>query len=151
MNKGEDHFKLGDARWNDVNVVSSLLKSFFRKLPDPLFTLDLVLETMKLFLALSLTKRISKSVCRMQVFQAAIICWYGLELTHRAGYYVLFSMGELLALPENIRRAEILTYLMVGGGGTFVEADIRRRTTHRPITRGVNWSTINKLVDRINP
>ena len=41
MNKGEDNFKLSDARWNDVNVVSSLLKSFFRKLPDPLFTLDL--------------------------------------------------------------------------------------------------------------
>jgi hypothetical protein len=56
VNKGEDHFKLGDARWNDVNVVSSLLKSFFRKLPDPLFTLDLVLDTMKLFLALSLTQ-----------------------------------------------------------------------------------------------
>lgn len=33
--------KLEDPRWNDVNVVSSLLKSFFRKLPDPLFTLNL--------------------------------------------------------------------------------------------------------------
>ena len=33
--------KLEDHRWNDVNVVSSLLKSFFRKLPDPLFTLNL--------------------------------------------------------------------------------------------------------------
>ena len=41
MNKGEDHFKLEDPRWNDVNVVSSLLKSFFRKLPDPLFTLEM--------------------------------------------------------------------------------------------------------------
>ena len=25
-------------KWLDVNVVSSLLKSFFRKLPDPLVT-----------------------------------------------------------------------------------------------------------------
>jgi hypothetical protein len=41
VNKGEDHFKLEDPRWNDVNVVSSLLKSFFRKLPDPLFTLEM--------------------------------------------------------------------------------------------------------------
>lgn len=32
---------LDDPRWGDVNVVSSLLKSFFRKLPDPIFTLDL--------------------------------------------------------------------------------------------------------------
>jgi len=32
---------LEDPRWNDVNVVSSLLKSFFRKLPDPLFTLEM--------------------------------------------------------------------------------------------------------------
>ncbi len=30
-----------DPRWGDVNVVSSLLKSFFRKLPEPLFTLEL--------------------------------------------------------------------------------------------------------------
>ncbi|XP_076359015.1 rho GTPase-activating protein 23-like [Tachypleus tridentatus] len=29
---------LQDARWNDVNVVSSLLKAFFRKLSEPLFT-----------------------------------------------------------------------------------------------------------------
>ena len=27
-----------DTRFGELNVVSSLLKSFFRKLPDPLFT-----------------------------------------------------------------------------------------------------------------
>lgn len=32
---------LQDPRWNDVNVISSLLKSFFRKLPDSLFTSEL--------------------------------------------------------------------------------------------------------------
>lgn len=32
---------LQDPRWNDVNVVSSLLKAFFRRLPNPLLTKDL--------------------------------------------------------------------------------------------------------------
>ena len=46
VNKGgpnsvDDWSKLEDPRWSDVNVVSSLLKSFFRKLPEPLFTFDL--------------------------------------------------------------------------------------------------------------
>ena len=36
-----DSFALEDQRWQDVNVVSSLLKSFFRKLPNPLFTADM--------------------------------------------------------------------------------------------------------------
>jgi hypothetical protein len=30
-----------DPRWNDVNVISSLLKLFFRKLPDALLTSEL--------------------------------------------------------------------------------------------------------------
>jgi RhoGAP domain. len=30
-----------DSRWNDVNVVSSLLKLFFRRLPDSLLTSEL--------------------------------------------------------------------------------------------------------------
>ena len=41
INKGVDCFMLDDQRWQDVNVVSSLLKSFFRKLPDPLFTMEM--------------------------------------------------------------------------------------------------------------
>ena len=41
VNRGIESINMDEPRWGDVNVVSSLLKSFFRKLPDPLFTGDL--------------------------------------------------------------------------------------------------------------
>ncbi|CAJ0951708.1 unnamed protein product [Ranitomeya imitator] len=40
LNKGLIDTNIQDQRWQDLNVVSSLLKSFFRKLPEPLFTDD---------------------------------------------------------------------------------------------------------------
>nr|XP_025970814.1 rho GTPase-activating protein 23 [Dromaius novaehollandiae] len=40
LNKGAAEINLQDERWQDLNVISSLLKSFFRKLPEPLFTDD---------------------------------------------------------------------------------------------------------------
>ncbi|XP_057201013.1 rho GTPase-activating protein 23 isoform X4 [Triplophysa rosa] len=39
LNKGCD-INTAEEKWQDLNVVSSLLKSFFRKLPEPLFTDD---------------------------------------------------------------------------------------------------------------
>lgn len=38
LNKGITDIDLQDDKWRDLNVISSLLKSFFRKLPEPLFT-----------------------------------------------------------------------------------------------------------------
>lgn len=38
VNKNYDEVPQNDSRWNDIHVVSSLLKSFFRKLPDSLLT-----------------------------------------------------------------------------------------------------------------
>ncbi|XP_054880869.1 rho GTPase-activating protein 21-like isoform X3 [Poeciliopsis prolifica] len=39
LNKGLD-INTAEERWQDLNVISSLLKSFFRNLPEPLFTDD---------------------------------------------------------------------------------------------------------------
>ncbi|XDV26988.1 hypothetical protein PO909_030591 [Leuciscus waleckii] len=36
--KGMTDIDIQDDKWRDLNVISSLLKSFFRKLPEPLFT-----------------------------------------------------------------------------------------------------------------
>ncbi|EFX85308.1 hypothetical protein DAPPUDRAFT_7698, partial [Daphnia pulex] len=49
FNRGD--FGESDWRWNDVNAISSVMKSFFRKLPDPLVTSELygaVIEASKL-------------------------------------------------------------------------------------------------------
>ncbi|XP_037693796.1 rho GTPase-activating protein 21 isoform X3 [Choloepus didactylus] len=40
LNKGMVDIDIQDDKWRDLNVISSLLKSFFRKLPEPLFTND---------------------------------------------------------------------------------------------------------------
>ncbi|XP_034985767.1 rho GTPase-activating protein 21 isoform X3 [Zootoca vivipara] len=40
LNKGMTDIDVQDDKWRDLNVISSLLKSFFRKLPEPLFTND---------------------------------------------------------------------------------------------------------------
>uniref|UniRef100_UPI0035901476 rho GTPase-activating protein 21 n=1 Tax=Myxine glutinosa TaxID=7769 RepID=UPI0035901476 len=40
LNRGSMEIDTSDEKWRDLNVISSLLKLFFRKLPDPLFTDD---------------------------------------------------------------------------------------------------------------
>lgn len=41
VNRGFDEQTLADAKWEDVNVVSSLLKLFIRSLPDGLLPNDM--------------------------------------------------------------------------------------------------------------
>ncbi|XP_067650553.1 rho GTPase-activating protein 23-like isoform X1 [Haliotis asinina] len=38
LNKGIENVNIDNEKWLDVNVISSLLKAFFRKLPEPLVT-----------------------------------------------------------------------------------------------------------------
>ncbi|GCB61074.1 hypothetical protein scyTo_0009278, partial [Scyliorhinus torazame] len=40
LNKGMTDLNTSEEKWQDLNVISSLLKLFFRKLPEPLFTDD---------------------------------------------------------------------------------------------------------------
>ncbi|XP_043911298.1 rho GTPase-activating protein 23 isoform X1 [Protopterus annectens] len=40
LSKGVMEIDTSEEKWQDLNVISSLLKSFFRKLPEPLFTND---------------------------------------------------------------------------------------------------------------
>ncbi|XP_055512806.1 rho GTPase-activating protein 21-B-like isoform X2 [Leucoraja erinacea] len=40
LNKGMTDLNTSEEKWQDLNVISSLLKLFFRKLPQPLFTDD---------------------------------------------------------------------------------------------------------------
>uniref|UniRef100_A0A915J625 Uncharacterized protein n=1 Tax=Romanomermis culicivorax TaxID=13658 RepID=A0A915J625_ROMCU len=44
LDKGFENTDFNDSRWRDVNVVSSLLKAFLRRLPDPLLTDRFYLE-----------------------------------------------------------------------------------------------------------
>lgn len=41
INRNYDDVLIADTKWNDLHVVSSLLKSFFRKMPDSLITAQL--------------------------------------------------------------------------------------------------------------
>lgn len=66
VNKGFTNANLSDPRWNDVNVVSSLLKSFFRRLPDSLFTTTLYPKFIE-------SDKIENSSCRLMVLRKLLL------------------------------------------------------------------------------
>ena len=71
INKGVECFAMEDQRWQDINVVSSLLKSFFRKLPDPLFTTEmysLFIEASKIELAARRMDQLRKLIKDLPAF-----------------------------------------------------------------------------------
>uniref|UniRef100_A0A3Q3JDS9 Rho GTPase activating protein 21a n=1 Tax=Monopterus albus TaxID=43700 RepID=A0A3Q3JDS9_MONAL len=61
-NKGMSDIDIQDDKWRDLNVISSLLKSFFRKLPEPLFTNERYADFIE-------ANRIEDSVERLKVLK----------------------------------------------------------------------------------
>ncbi|KRY42588.1 GTPase-activating protein pac-1 [Trichinella spiralis] len=65
LDQGFEFVEFDDIRWRDVNVVSSLLKAFFRKLPDPLLTSALYRDFIE-------ANRIESLESRLKVFRELI-------------------------------------------------------------------------------
>ncbi len=67
VNRGFDNASIfdQDPRWSDVNVISSLLKSFFRNLPDALLTAELYPHFIK-------SDRIEDPVLRMATIRKLV-------------------------------------------------------------------------------
>ncbi|XP_062893507.1 rho GTPase-activating protein 21-like isoform X1 [Mobula hypostoma] len=62
LNKGMTDLNTSDEKWQDLNVISSLLKLFFRKLPQPLFTDDKYNDFIE-------ANRLEDSAKRLQTFK----------------------------------------------------------------------------------
>ncbi|KRT85819.1 hypothetical protein AMK59_1984 [Oryctes borbonicus] len=70
-NRCYDELLLIDQRWKDVHVVSSLLKSFFRKMPDSLLTAALYpgfIEADKIENSVSRLEHIKKLIKRLPIY-----------------------------------------------------------------------------------
>lgn len=60
-----------DPRWTDVNVISSLLKSFFRRLPDALLTTEMYphfIEADKIDDPVQRMVKLRELVCKKRLF-----------------------------------------------------------------------------------
>ncbi|XP_048470465.1 rho GTPase-activating protein 23 isoform X1 [Rhincodon typus] len=62
LNKGMTDLNTSEEKWQDLNVISSLLKLFFRKLPEPLFTDDKYNDFIE-------TNRLENATERLQKFK----------------------------------------------------------------------------------
>lgn len=76
-----------DPRWTDVNVISSLLKSFFRRLPDALLTTEMYphfIEADKIDDPVQRMVKLRELVCKNSVF----------ILLHEKIYFNLTFLGS---------------------------------------------------------
>ncbi|KAL2078813.1 hypothetical protein ACEWY4_026498 [Coilia grayii] len=123
LNRGAD-INTADEKWQDLNVVSSLLKSFFRKLPEPLFTDEKYSEFIE-------ANRMEVASGRLRTLKKLI---HGLPDHH---FYTLkFLLGHLKTVAEHADKNKMeARNLALVFGPTLVrmsEDNMMDMVTHMP-------------------
>ncbi|GAA6084529.1 rho GTPase-activating protein 21 isoform X1, partial [Tachysurus ichikawai] len=122
--KGMTDVDLLDDKWRDLNVISSLLKSFFRKLPDPLFTNEKYSDFIE-------ANRTEDGVERLKVLKRLIH-----ELPEHHYETLKFLSGHLKTVSENCEKNKMEPRnLAIVFGPTLVrtsEDNMTHMVTHMP-------------------
>ncbi|XP_047667750.1 rho GTPase-activating protein 21 isoform X1 [Tachysurus fulvidraco] len=122
--KGMTDVDLLDDKWRDLNVISSLLKSFFRKLPDPLFTNEKYADFI-------VANRTEDGVERLKVLKRLIH-----ELPEHHYETLKFLSGHLKTVSENCEKNKMEPRnLAIVFGPTLVrtsEDNMTHMVTHMP-------------------
>ncbi|XP_071751531.2 rho GTPase-activating protein 21a isoform X3 [Centroberyx gerrardi] len=123
-NKGMNDIDIQDDKWRDLNVISSLLKSFFRKLPEPLFTNDKYADFIE-------ANRIEDPVERLKVLKRLLH-----ELPSHHYETLKFLSAHLKTVAENSEKNKMEPRnLAIVFGPTLVrtsEDNMTHMVTHMP-------------------
>ncbi|XP_019740287.1 rho GTPase-activating protein 21-B-like isoform X2 [Hippocampus comes] len=123
-NKGMNDIDVQDDKWRDLNVISSLLKSFFRKLPEPLFTNDRYADFIE-------ANRIEDPVERLKVLKRLLH-----ELPDHHYETLKFLSAHLKTVAENSEKNKMEPRnLAIVFGPTLVrttEDNMTHMVTHMP-------------------
>ncbi|KAM9839504.1 rho GTPase-activating protein 21a [Aulostomus maculatus] len=123
-NKGMNDIDIQDDKWRDLNVISSLLKSFFRKLPEPLFTNDKYTDFIE-------ANRIEDPVERLKVLRRLLH-----ELPDHHYETLKFLSAHLKTVAENSEKNKMEPRnLAIVFGPTLVrttEDNMTHMVTHMP-------------------
>ncbi|XP_069552532.1 rho GTPase-activating protein 21a isoform X2 [Brachyistius frenatus] len=123
-NKGMNDIDIQDDKWRDLNVISSLLKSFFRKLPEPLFTNDRYADFIE-------ANRIEDPVERLKVIKRLLH-----ELPDHHYETLKFLSAHLKTVAENSEKNKMEPRnLAIVFGPTLVrttEDNMTHMVTHMP-------------------
>ncbi|XP_075903592.1 rho GTPase-activating protein 21a isoform X2 [Nelusetta ayraudi] len=122
--KGMGDIDIHDDKWRDLNVISSLLKSFFRKLPEPLFTNDKYAEFIE-------ANRTEDPVGRLKVIKRLLH-----ELPQHHYETLKFLSAHLKTVAENSEKNKMEPRnLAIVFGPTLVrttEDNMTNMVTHMP-------------------